>query len=489
MSTTSEETPSGGAGGQSGAIHDPLEGFAAKTWVPAKYQARGIDWLLQMTREQAAAPPGSALFFPPGLGKTSTGLAAILKLKQAKLPYRTLVMAPLMVCRTTWMTEPSKWRQFQDLKVGLAHGPDKKLILNDPYWDIVVLNYDGIEWAADELAKGHHFTILLNDEITRLKNTNSKRYKKFKPLLASFLYRWGFTGTPAANGLTDLFGQVYVLDMGARLGKFITHFRLKYFHQLPHDQYRYYITPEKQQLLTDKLKDLAMYVAPEEWLDLPELLFITLPVALPQPSRVRYEFLENEYMLRMDASVMTVANAGVLTSKLRQFTGGALYSSTDVWESVDEAKLDRLDDLIDEMAGEPLMVAYQFDHERERILKRHPEALALKGGMSKAAVDYAMNTWNDGLCTLLLVQPQTAALGLNLQFGGSAICWFTMTYNLEEYIQLNKRLHRQGQTSASVRVYLLAAEKTIDQRVAKVLSNKDITQENLFTTLKLDVAM
>lgn len=483
MSTTQDAT-SHDNGGQPGGFPNGLEGFAAKAWIPVKYQSRGIDWLLQMTPEQATAPPGAALFFPPGLGKTSTGLAAILKLKQAKLPYRTLVLAPLMVCRTTWMTEPMKWGQFQDLKVGLAHGPDKKLILHDPYWDIVVMNYDGIEWAAAELAKGHHFEILLCDEITRLKNTNSKRYKKFKPLIPSFIYRWGFTGTPAANGLMDLFGQAYVLDMGARLGRFITHFRLKYFHQLPHDQYRYYISKEKAELLTEKLADLAMFVAPEEWLDLPELMFITLPVQLPAPSRVRYEFLENEFMLRMDASVMTVANAGVLTSKLRQFTGGALYTSEGVWESVDEAKLDRLDDLIEEMAGEPLMVAYQFDHERERILKRHPYALALKGGMSSAAVDYAMSTWNDGLCPLLLVQPQTAALGLNLQFGGSAICWYTMTYNLEEYIQLNKRLHRQGQTAASVRVYLLAAEKTIDQRVAKILSNKDVTQNDLLGTLK-----
>ena len=476
----------GGDGGLETAVPYSLEGFAAKTWIPAKYQARGIDWLLQMTPEQAAAAPGSALFFPPGLGKTSTGLAAILKLKEAKLPYRTLVLAPLMVCRTTWMTEPSKWRQFQELKVGLAHGPDKKLILQDPYWDIVVMNYDGIEWAAELLAQGHHFRILLCDEITRLKNTNSKRYKLFKPLINSFLYRWGFTGTPAANGLMDLFGQCYVMDLGVRLGRFVTHFRLKYFHQLPHDQYRYYITKEKEKLLADKIKDLAMFVAPEEWLDLPDLITIPLPVTLPPASRVRYEFLANEFMLRMEGMVMTVANAGVLTSKLRQFTGGALYTSEGVWESVDEAKLDRLDTLIEEMAGEPLMVAYQFDHERERILKRHPDALALKGGMSQSAVDHVMQTWNDGQCPLLLVQPQTAALGLNLQFGGSAICWFTMTYNLEEYIQLNKRLHRQGQTAASVRVYLLAAEKTIDQRVAKVLSNKDLTQNDLFATLKLD---
>jgi SNF2 family DNA or RNA helicase len=460
-----------------GDFSETLEGFAAKSWVPHKYQVRGIDWLLK---------PAAALFLPPGLGKSSILLAAICKLKDLGFKHRTLLLAPLMVCRTTWVTEPQKWRQFQGLKIGLAHGPDKKLILNDPYYDIVIMNYDGLEWAVPMLKEGHNFEVLACDEITRLKNTSSKRYKLIKPVLSSFKFRWGLTGTPTANGLMDLFGQVYVMDLGERLGKFITHFRLKYFHQLPHDQYRYYITGEKASELTGKLKDLAMYVEPEEWLDLPEFLTIKLDVELNKEARKQYEFFEDEYILQLNNGVVTAANAGVLTSKLRQFTGGGLYSSPGVWSSVDTAKLDRLDALIDEMAGEPLMVAYQFDHEMQRILARHPSALVLKGGMSAGSVANVVATWNDGNCELLLVQPQTAALGLNLQFGGAAICWFTMTYNLEEFIQLNKRLHRQGQTAA-VRCYLLAALKTIDQRVASVLAKKDIVQNDVFEALKLQM--
>jgi SNF2 family DNA or RNA helicase len=467
--------PYGGDGEFTSGVPSALEGFAAKTWVPHKYQARGIDWLLK---------PSAALFLPPGLGKSSILLAAICKLKSLGFKHRTLLLAPLMVCRTTWVTEPAKWRQFQDLKIGLAHGPDKKLILNDPYWDIVVMNYDGLEWAVPMLAAGHNFEILACDEITRLKNTNSKRYKLIKPILPSFKFRWGLTGTPTANGLMDLFGQVYVMDLGARLGRFITHFRLKYFHQIPHDQYRYYITPEKTRQLTDTLLDLAMYVEPEEWLDLPEFLVIPLEHELEQSVRKQYDFLEDEFMLQVGADLVTSANAGVLTSKLRQFTGGAVYTAPPIYVEVGTAKLDRLDDLIEEMAGEPLMVAYQFDHERERIMKRHPTALALKGGMLASKVQAVVEAWNSGNAPLLLVQPQTAALGLNLQFGGSAICWFTTTYNLEEFIQLNKRLHRQGQTKA-VRCYLLAALKTIDQRVAKVLAKKDVVQYDVFQALKL----
>lgn len=471
-----DEVPSG-VGELGGRLPDVLEGFAAKYWVPHAYQERGINWLLK---------PAAALFLPPGLGKSSTALAAICKLRDMGFPHRTLLLAPLMVCRTTWVTEPAKWRQFQDLKLGFAHGPDKKLILNDPYYDIVVMNYDGLEWAVPMLAQGHNFAVLLCDEITRLKTTSSKRHKLIKPILPSFKFRWGLTGTPAANGLMDLFGQCYVMDLGERLGRFITHFRLKYFHQLPHDQYRYYITKEKSEALTAKLEDLAMYVEPNEWLELPEFFPIKLDIELEPKTRKQYDFLEDEFILQLKDGVVTAANAGVLTSKLRQFTGGALYTSQGIWEEVGTAKLDKLDSLIEELAGEPLMVAYQFDHEMQRIVKRHPMALVLKGGMSAKSVTEVVDTWNAGNCELLLVQPASAALGLNLQFGGAAICWYTMTYNLEEFIQLNKRLHRQGQLK-TVRCYLLAALKTIDQRVAKVLANKDVVQEDVFKALKLEI--
>lgn len=454
-----------------------LEGFRAKTWIPHKYQERGIQWLLNTE---------AALFLPPGLGKSSIALAALLELKRMNIPSRTLLLAPLMVCRTTWMTEPKKWDQFQGIRVGFAHGPNKREVFHDKRFDIVVMNYDGIEWAVEEMKRGHKFDVLLCDEITRLKNTSSKRYKLIKPLLPTFKFRWGLTGTPAANGMMDLFGQVYVLDLGKRLGRYITHFRMNYFHQLPHDQFRYYITPQKAAQLTEKLEDLAMYVSPEEWLELPEFIPIAYNVELGATARKQYEFFADEFLLKLSeqGGVITAANAGVLTSKLRQFTGGALYTAEKQWTAVDTAKLDKLDELIEEMAGEPLMVAYQFDHEMQRIVARHKDALVLKGGMSATQVTKVVDSWNSGTAPLLLVQPATAALGLNLQFGGSAICWFTLTYNLEEYTQLNKRLHRQGQTKP-VRCYLLAALKTIDQRVAQVLAGKNVVQQDLFDALKL----
>ena len=463
--------------GQPGRVQGPdvLDGFRAKSWRPHKYQERGISWLLNTE---------AALFLPPGLGKTSISLAAICELKKIGFGHRTLLLAPLKVCQTTWRAEAQKWEQFQGLKIGFAHGPTKEQVFKDPSLDIVLLNYDGLSWAAPLLARGHKFDVLLCDEITRLKNTSSKRYKLIKPLLPSFKFRWGLTGTPAANGLMDLFGQVYVLDLGKRLGRYITHFRLKYFHQKPWDQYRYYITEYKAEQLTQQLADLAMYVAPEEWLELPEFLPIIVDVPFHDELRAKYKTLEDEYILALEDAVVTVANAGVLTSKLRQFTGGGLYTSEGVWEDLHAAKLDALENLVEELAGEPLMVAYQFDHELKRLLKRFPSALVLQGGMSTNAVQTAMDTWNSGQAPLLFVQPASAALGLNLQFGGSAICWFTLTYNLEEFIQLNKRLHRQGQTK-SVRCYLLSMDKTIDTEVAKILADKTSVQDNLFEALRL----
>lgn len=454
---------------------DPLLGFAAKAWTPHAYQERGVTWLASRT--------AGALFLPPGMGKSSISLAAKLFLSRMGFSSRMLLIAPLTVARTTWLAEPQKWLQFQGLKVGLAHGPDRALVLHDPYWDIVVLNYDGLAWAAPILARGHKFDILLCDEITKLKHTTSKRYKTLKPLLPTFKFRWGLTGTPVANGLLDLFGQMYVLDLGARLGKFITHYRMKYFFQNSWDQYRYQITREKSQELIEKIADIAMYIDPLEWLQLPPLMNVPLEVVLDGEVMKRYKFFEDEFILEMESGNVTAANAGVLTSKLRQFTGGAVYSSPGIWDVVHTTKLDRLKELVEEMAGEPLMVSYQFNHEYERLMKEFPDALAIKGGMTGKSLATIVETWNQGNTAILLVQPAAASLGLNLQFGGSAICWFTMTYNLEEFIQLIARLLRQGQTKP-VRNYIITGKGTVDEAVAKVMIKKDAVQNDVFATLK-----
>lgn len=453
-----------------------VEGFLPNFWTPEPYQERGVEWL--------ATRYAAALFLPPGMGKTSISLAAIGMVgEKLQTRVRTLVLAPLTVCLTTWASEPKKWRQFSHLKVGLAHGSDKELVLNDDYYDVVILNYDGIAWAAPLLLQGHNFQILLCDELTRLKHTTSKRFKTLKPLLPSFVYRWGLTGTPAANGLMDLFGQCYILDLGKRLGRYITHFRLKYFYQKAFDQYRYYIRDVEANEMIEKIGDMAMYLDPKDYLVLPPLIDVPLEVEFGKDEMVQYKILEADFILKLESGIVTAANAGVLTSKLRQYTGGAVYSSTGVYDTVNSTKLVKLESLVEELAGEPLMVAYQFEHEYERLIKSFPNALAIRGGLSKTKLQETVEIWNQGQTLILLVQPTAAALGLNLQFGGRAICWFSMTYNLEEYIQLIARLLRRGQTR-SVMNYLLTVKGTVDQAIARIMVDKDATQNKVFDELK-----
>jgi len=463
-----------GAGGLDGTVQVDLSGFAAKTWVPHDYQQRAVEWLV--TR------PEGALFLPPGMGKTSCSLEAFITLRKMGYAKKMLILAPKKVCEATWPAEISKWFQFQGLTVGFAHGEDRVHVLKAKL-DIVLLNYDGLAWAHQHIKPGM-FDILLCDEITKLKNHKSKRFEYIKPLLPHFRFRWGLTGSPAANGLIDLFGQVYILDQGRRLGRYITHYRMKYFHQKPNDDYGWYITPEKSKMLIERLEDMAMYLDPKEWLNLPELLTIPRPVYLDKADQNKYEELEDQFIIKMEeAGYVTAANAGVLTSKLRQFTGGGIYQDSETWHRVHDKKLDALEDLVDELAGAPLMVAYQFEHELIRLKERFPKALVLKGGMNSFVVKGTVDMWNSGAHEILLVQPSSAAHGLNLQFGGAAICWFTLTYNYEEYSQLIARIYRQGQTQR-VFNYILAADKTIDARVARVLSAKDVVQEDLFKALK-----
>ena len=415
------------------------------------------------------------------MGKTSITLAAIQVLRKERLARRVLVLAPLAVCVTTWDSEPKKWHQFQALKVGLAHGPDRQAVLDNPSYDVVVMNYDGLAWAAPRLARGHTFDVLVCDEITKLKHTSSRRFKLIKPLLHSFKFKWGLTGTPTANGLIDLFGQVYVLDEGQRLGRYITHFRAKYFHQEPWDQYRYYITPEKSKLLVDQLADLAMYMDPKDYLVLPGLFDIVRPVKLSKMAE--YRVLRDDFILKMQDATITAVSAGVLTNKLRQFAGGALYTADKVWVDVGTDKIEALQELVEELGSESLIVAYEFSHEVERLLKVFPQARAIRGGMTTNETREIVAAWNAGTVPVLFIQPQAGAHGLNLQLGGSAICWFSLTYNLENYQQLIARIYRQGQ-KAVVRNFLLVAQDTVDEALVKILSDKNATQEGVFQVLK-----
>lgn len=453
-----------------------IQDFLPPRWVPHEYQQRGLAWL--------AVRPAAILCWLPGLGKTAAMLATLRRLHDGGFAKRTLVLAPLPVARTTWLSEPKKWAQFCDFRVQLAHGPLKEQILLDLTNEIVVLNYEAIPWVAPILAKHPKlFDVLVCDEITQLKHYNTKRFKAIKPVLHNFKFRYGLTGTPAANGHMDLFGQLFVIDLGARLGRYITQFRLKYFHQTPWGRYTWHISPEKEQQLLNTVKDVMLFVNPEDYFEMPPLIHVERPVWLPPAVLKDYKTLERLYILKLQAEqVITVANAAVLTSKLRQCTSGVVYAESGEPLVLHTHKLDALAELVEELAGESLFVAYNFTTELNMILEKFPDALVLKGGMSDKATKEVLDAWNAGGRRLLLAQADMAALGLNLQFGGSAVCWYSQTYNLQTYTQLIARLWRQGQKN-TVRCFHLVAEGTIDQRVAKVLVDKAATQQKLFDAI------
>ncbi len=233
--------------------------------------------------------------------------------------------------------------------------------------------------------------------------------------------------------------------------------------------------------LTAKLEDLAISINAKEYITIPDLIDVVRPVKLA--SMQEYKFLRDEYILKMRDTVVTAANAGVLTSKLRQFTGGAIYLEDHTYQEVGREKLDELVELVEELNGEPLIVVYQYTHEAERILKIFPTARAIRGGMSTKETQEVVALWNSSEVPVLLVQPQAASFGLNLQAGGAAMCWFSLDYNLELYEQMVARIYRQGQAKA-VRNYILSCEGTIDEVLAKVLSAKDKTQAAVLRALE-----
>jgi len=449
----------------------------ALEWVPLPYQVEGARWL--------ASRPSGALFWRPGLKKTSTVYAAFINLVKRKFVKRMIVIAPLKVCQGVWRQEAEKWKQFNHLKLGFAHGPNKVKIIQDMSLDVVLLNYDGILWATD---RGHNylkgFEVVCFDELTRLKAHNTRRFKCIKSCLAGFMFRWGLTGSPAPNGLMDLFGQVFVLDGGVRLGPYITRFRLEYFHQKPFDTWAWYPNRDTPKRITHKLKDLAHYIDEKYWNKMPALIDVVRHVDLEMPAMKTYKAFERDFIFKLEDDTVTAANAAVLSGKLRQCASGQVYDESRKVVHIHEAKLDELESLVEELAGQPVIVVVGFLHEVDAIRKRLGGKIPyLGGGVADGEVARILKHWNLGWLPILLVHPTTVAHGLNMQGGGWNICWYTLTWNAEEYEQLIRRLYRSGQEH-HVMNYVITARKTIDEYITQVLVEKTAVQQHLLDGLQ-----
>lgn len=452
--------------------------MSVQRWEPRQYQRHSVKQLL--------AHPHHGLLIEPGLGKTSITLEALRLLRKGGLVDRALVVAPLRVCHEVWPRELKKWAQFQALQYRILHGSSKTLDDADGV-DVFLINPEGLGWLASVLSKRRHwpFDWLIVDESTKFKHTNTSRFKLLRNLLPHFTRRTILTGTPTPNGLLDLFGQVYLIDSGRALGRFITHYRNEFFYPSGYGGYTWTPQQDAEQRILERVRPITTTLLAKDWLELPERIDNVIRVKLPDSARQVYAQMEQELIARLERGDIVAANAAVATAKCRQVANGGVYDDARNVHQLHEAKVDAIESIVDELQGSPLLVLYHYEHDLERLRKRFPQAVALHGGQSTRATKEAINAWNAG-APLLLAQAETVYHGLNLQEGaGHTVAWFGITWDFEVYDQAVKRIWRSGQKSRRVVVHHVLAEATIDELMFDVVvGGKQASQRRVLEALK-----
>lgn len=501
----------------------------SQVFKPHPYQLQAIRFLI--------THPEAALLLDLGLGKSVITLTAIKQLKRTGAVKKVLVIAPLRVCYMVWseIGEIGKWTSFSDLRVALLHGDRKDETLAKDA-DIYVINHDGLDWLCtprderrprsksnksrlDELIARGVDTLVL-DELSKFKNASTKRFKTVKPYLPLFKRRWGLTGSPASNGLLDLFGQAYVLDLGKALGQYITHYRMKYF--VPAKYVRQNVVAEWRPMegaearIYQALKPLALSMRAEDHLEgMPDLVEQDVWVDLPTKARKFYDEMEAEMIAELDGETHVAGSAGVLSNKCRQIASGGIYLnvgntlSTDGediervlaktqpvgaftvasgvrrLQHVHDAKTEALCELVDEMQGRPMLVGFEYKHDRARIAAALPKAEFIDGSTSQKDSARIIDAWNRGEIAVLCIHPAAAGHGLNLQGSNcSHFTWYTLPWDLDLEMQAVGRIFRQGNKAKTVFVHRILARATVDTVVARALRNKERTQDALMLALR-----
>ena len=430
------------------------------------------------------------MLLSPGRGKTTIIYCILKILLQKRLIEKTLVIAPLRVCYNVWPRQAQAWQEFADLKIGIVHGKGKDDVFWNDNYDIYCINPEGLDWLADDPQRvarlKAHFTVLVVDESTKFKSVSTKRFKLLKKLVKWFKRRYILTGTIVPNGLLDLFGQIYILDEGAALGSFITHFKSKYFYPVDFMGYTLAPHPWAMEAITKKIAPLTLVLTGKEGLDLPELFPChDILVDLPPDARKVYKDMSRTMIANVENGLVVAANAAVVSSKCRQVANGGLYSSEKPgeWTNVHDAKLDALEDLVDELSGESLLVVYEFGFDLEKMQKRFPKMRLLTTGNVRKDDEEAQHFAN-GLTKLACGQFTAISLGIDgLQNSCHHVCMFGVPWDLQAYIQTIDRVHRSGQ-KYDVTIHRILANDTLDMRVISVLENKTATQEDFLTALK-----
>lgn len=443
-------------------------------FIPHTYQKFAIEKMIEQ--------PAVGLFLEMGLGKTVCALTAASELLYNYFEVsKVLVVAPLRVAENTWPDEIEKWDQLQHLKISKVLGSKKqRLVALNTQADIYIINRENVTWLVDYYGKDWPFDMVIIDELSSFKSSKAQRFRslrKVRPLIKRIV---GLTGTPAPNGLIDLWAQVYLLDQGERLGKTITGYRNRYFtpgRRNQHIIYEWNPKPESEEAIYKKLSDICVSMKSEDWLEMPEVIFREVKIKLPEKAREKYDQLERDLLLPFVDGDIVADSAAVLTGKLLQMSNGAVYDEFGEVQEIHKAKLDALEDVIEAANGRPVLVFYAYRHDLARIQGRFPDAKTLDTTKD-------MQAWNSGEISIALAHPASAGHGLNLQAGGNIIVWFGLTWSLELYQQANARLNRQGQKHKNVIIHHLVAENTVDDDVMKSLESKDRTQEALMKAVK-----
>ena len=448
---------------------------------PHEYQRYATEYI--------EAHPVAAVLLDMGLGKTSITLTALNNLLFDSFKIRRiLVIAPLRVARNTWGAEIEKWDHLSGLRYAVAVGAEnERLSALRKQADIYLINRENVQWLIAESGIPFDFDMVVIDELSSFKNHQTKRFKALMKVRPKVKRIVGLTGTPSSNGLMDLWAEFRLLDMGERLGRFIGQYRTSYFR--PDKQngqvvFSYKPLPGAEKQIYGKISDITISMKSTDHLQMPDLINSRYTVYLSERENSRYADLKKDLVLQLPDGEITAANAASLSGKLSQMANGAVYTDAGETVPVHERKLDALEDIIEAANGKPVLVAYWFRHDLERISERLQK---LKISYARLETDGSIRKWNAGEIPVALIHPASAGHGLNLQSGGNTLVWFGLTWSLELYQQTVARLWRQGQQSETVVVQHIITKGTIDERIMKALSEKDTTQAALIDAVKADL--
>jgi SNF2 family DNA or RNA helicase len=450
-------------------------------YTPHDYQRYATTYI----EEKAIA----AVLLACGLGKTIITLSAVFNLLFDSFKIRkVLVIAPLRVARETWPAEIMKWDHLNLLIASVVVGTtaERRAALHRQA-DVYITNRENVQWLIDESGCGFYYDMIVIDELSSFKNHRAKRFKalmKKRPLVKRIV---GLTGTPASNGLMDLWAQFKLLDMGSRLGRFITAYRNAYF--LPDKRngqviFSYKPAPGAEEKIYEAISDITISMKAEDHIKMPELITTEYRVFLSDDEKKVYDSLKKDMVLQLQDEQITAANAASLSGKLLQAANGAIYTDDDQSIGIHDRKLDALEDIIEASNGKSVLIAYWFKHDLLRITERLRKLKIPFGCLDSSE---SIQQWNAGELPVALIHPASAGHGLNLQGGGNHLVWFSLSWSLELYEQTVARLWRQGQRSQTVVVQHIITTGTIDERIMKVLTSKAMTQDSLLDAVKAEL--